>query len=132
VLFFRFTTGFRQERRGTITTNGNSTWSHAVGALNPQLPFVSERHTYRLERLSAGLIFIAAGASQPHHFPPSECFRVLSSSHFVSTTPFPLSLVSSHFGFGSTSAYHSSNDNLAVLFSLLLDLPCSYCGERPI
>jgi hypothetical protein len=39
----------------------------------------------------------------------SDWFCIFSS-HFVSTTSFPLSLVSSHYRFGSSSAYHSPND----------------------
>jgi len=53
--------------------------------------------------LACRLTVNAAGASRQH-----PC--LLYSSHLVSTIPFPLSLVSSYFGFGSSSAYHSPND----------------------
>jgi hypothetical protein len=45
---------------------------------------------------------------------------VVSSSHVVCTTPFPLSLVSSHIGFGLSFSQRR----------FLLGFPCSYGGER--
>lgn len=114
----------------------NSTWSHAVGALNPT-QLASERLAHlRLTNLSlstslsVGHIFIAAGASRPHPLPPFH-WSCLLSSHFVSTT-FSRSRLISLWIWIIICLSFAQRRSLPVLFSPLFGFPCSYYSKRLI
>jgi len=97
-------TGLWQEQQcGRGEQVGNSTWSHAVGALNPQL--------YPRGFLSAGLIFIAAGVS-------FATFRLALSLVLPFRLHYPFLCLSSHLTLVlDHHLYHLPNDAILPPFS---------------
>jgi hypothetical protein len=81
--------------------------------------------------LSAGLIFIAAGASRTHTSPPSDWFV---SCPLISSPLHPsISVVSRLIWIWiSIRLSFAQRRSLPTLFSPLFGFPCSYCGKRPI